>query len=167
MDFIILYEVKMAERFIDRMIAVAEPVIDKNDCELVDAEYKKEGSEQILRFYVEAKEGRVSLDQCTEINREISDIIDTMEDVTQSFVLEVSSPGIFRVLKKEKDYIRYSGSLVSVSLYKSVEGVKSKQFIGTLAGYDTDTKTFTFDSQGEIFNVEEKNVAKINLHFEF
>ncbi len=157
----------MAERFIDRMTALAEPVIEENDCELVDAEYKKEGSEQILRFYVEAKEGRVTLDQCTEINRQISDIIDTMEDITQSFVLEVSSPGIFRVLKKEKDYIRYSGNLVSVSLYKSVEGVKSKQFIATLVGFDTENKTFTFDSQGEIFNVEEKNVAKINLHFEF
>ncbi len=157
----------MAERFIDRMIALAEPVIDENDCELVDAEYKKEGSEQILRFYVEAKEGRVTLDQCTEINRAISDIIDTLEDVTQSFVLEVSSPGIFRVLKKEKDYIRYSGNLVSVSLYKLVEGVRSKQFTGTLVSFDPDNKTFTFDSQGEIFNVEEKNVAKINLHFEF
>ncbi|MBR6801656.1 MAG: ribosome maturation factor RimP [Eubacteriaceae bacterium] len=157
----------MADRFIDRMIAVAEPVIEKNDCELVDAEYKKEGSEQILRFYVEAKEGRVTLDQCTEINREVSDIIDTMEDIVHSFVLEVSSPGIFRVLKKEKDYIRYSGNLVSVSLYKMVEGVKAKQFIATLAGFDTESKTFTFDSQGEIFNVEEKDVAKINLHFEF
>ncbi len=157
----------MADKFIDRMIKIAEPVIDGQNCELVDAEYKKEGSDYVLRFYVEAKEGRVSLDECTEINRGISDIIDTMEDIEQSFILEVSSPGIFRVLKKEKDYIRYSGNLVSVSLYKLVEGVKKKQFIGTLVGFDTETKTFTFDSEGEIFNVEEKNVAKINLHFEF
>ena len=155
----------MADKFIDRMIGIALPIIDENNCELVDAEYKKEGSDFILRFYVEAKEGRVSLDECTEINRGISDIIDTMEDVTQTFILEVSSPGIFRALKKEKDYIRYTGSLVSVSLYKAVEG--KKQFIAILSGFDTDTKTFTFDMKGDIFNVEEKNVAKINLHYEF
>lgn len=155
----------MARKFIDIMNELAEPLINECGCELVDSEYKKEGADMILRFYVEAKSGRVSLDELSEINTRLSDMIDEHDEIQNTFILEVSSPGVNRVLNKERDYLRYIGSTVDVSLFSALDN--RKQFTAQLVGYDSGEKLFTLSAEGDVFNVEQNKVAKMNLHFEF
>lgn len=150
-------------KFIDEMIELAMPAIEQNNCELVDAEYKKEGTQMVLRFYIELKEGRISVDECAAVSEIISKAIDESEFSQENFILEVSSPGVERVLKKPADYVRFSGSAVDVALYKPYEG--KKKFTATLVGYENDT--FTFDENGNVFTLTQSDVAKINLHFDF
>ena len=150
-------------KFIDEMTKLALPVIEQNGCELVDAEFKKEGTQQILRFYIELKEGDVSLDECAAVSRGISELIDESEFSQENFILEVSSPGMERVLKKESDYIRFSGRKVDVALYKPYDGAKKLTVV--LKGFSEGK--FTFESEEKIFEIPAEDVAKINLHFDF
>ncbi len=150
-------------KFIDEMVKLATPVIENNGCELVDAEFKKEGTQQVLRFYIELKDGDISLDECAEVSRGISDLIDESEFFQENFILEVSSPGVERVLKKESDYIRFSGRRVDVALYKPRAG--EKKFTAVLKSYSEGI--FTFASEEGDFELQLDDVAKINLHFDF
>ena len=150
-------------KFIDDMSALALPLIEESGCELVDAEYKKEGSQMILRFYIELSEGHISIDQLAEVSEKISKAIDEREDIRDNFVLEVSSPGVERVLKKPKDYERFAGSCVDVSLYRARDG--AKKLVAVLEGYSDGVFTFS-DGRGP-FTLNESEVAKINLHFDF
>ena len=150
-------------KFIDEMTKLALPVIEQNGCELVDAEFKKEGVQRILRFYIELKDGEVSLDECASVSRGISELIDESEFSQENFVLEVSSPGVERVLKKESDFVRFSGRKVDVSLYKPYKGSK-KQVVVLKEFVD---EKFTFESEGKEFEIPSEDVAKINLHFDF
>lgn len=151
-------------RFIDEMTHLAMPVIEQHGAELVDAEFKKEGSQQVLRFYVELKDGRIGIEDCAAISTDISALIDASEVQSDNFVLEVSSPGVNRVLNKEKDYIRFSGSKVDVSLYKTVEGMK--KFTCLLSKYEDGAFVFTLDD-GTALKINKEDVGKINLHFDF
>lgn len=150
-------------KFIDEMIALAMPAIESQNCELVDAEYKKEGTQMILRFYIELKEGRVSLDECAAVSELISKEIDARDDIRDNFILEVSSPGVERVLKKPSDYVRFSGEKVDVALYKAYEG--EKKFTCVLKGYDDGN--ILFEKDGKDFALRESEVSKMNLHFDF
>ncbi len=151
-------------RFIDEMKQLVEPIIEKHAAELVDAEFKKEGSEQILRFYVELKKGHIGIEDCASISTDISELIDKSEINNENFILEVSSPGVNRVLNKEKDYIRFKGSMVDVSLYKAIDG--KKKFTCILNDYKSDEFTFGLDT-GESIKINKDDVGKINLHFDF
>jgi len=153
----------MKAKLLNDFIKIALPIIEENECDLIDAEFKKEGTEQILRFYVELKEGRISLDDCIKINKEISDKLDETDTVNDNYVLEVSSPGVNRPLNKEKDYIKFKGSKIDVSLYEHVDG--RKKFTCVLADYND--KVFTFTIESESFQIPADKVGKINLHFEF
>ncbi len=80
-------------KLLDQILAIATPIIEQNNCELVDAEFKKEGSDKILRFYVDLQQGHISLDECAEINRQLSDRLDETDLIEEQYILEVSSPG--------------------------------------------------------------------------
>ncbi len=150
--------------FLDKLTEIALPVIERCGCESADAEYVKEGADKILRFYVEKPQGAVSLEDCVNVNREISEVIDNLDFVPEEpFVLEVSSPGVNRVLKKEKDYVRFAGSEVDLSLYSAVDN--QKKFSCKLLGYENGV--FSFETEGRRFEIPKDNVAKINLHFDF
>lgn len=153
----------MKIKLLDEFIQLALPVFESNDCDLIDAEFKKEGADKVLRFYAELKEGRISLDDCAKISKELSDKFDETEITDEKYVLEVSSPGVNRLLNKEKDYIKFKGSKIDVSLYESFEG--RKKFTCILADYEN--KIFTFAVGNESFQIPADKVGKINLHFEF
>lgn len=150
-------------KFIDDMTELALPFIEESGCELVDAEYRKEGSSMVLRFYIELAEGHISIDELAEVSEKISKAIDLRDDIRDNFVLEVSSPGVERVLKKPKDYERFAGSRVDVSLYRAREG--AKKLVVTLEGYEDGV--FTFSDERGSFELAASEVAKINLHFDF
>jgi ribosome maturation factor RimP len=156
----------MASNFLSRMAEAALPIIESCDCELVDAEFKKEGGQSILRFYCERKEGSITLDDCVEISTLLSDKFDEIDSGQgSSYVLEVSSPGVERPLKKPADYIKFTGREIDVSLYEAVMG--KKKFSCILAGYDEQAQELALGIGDVQAKIKLSNVAKINLHFSF
>ena len=138
-----------------------QPLIDSRGFELVDVEFVKEGSDWYLRVYID-KDGGISVNDCEDISRAFNDILDREDYISEQYIFEVSSPGLTRPLKKEKDYKRSIGKLVDVKLYKPLE--KVKELTGVLKDFDNATVTIETDS-GERKTIDRTNIAKISLAF--
>lgn len=149
-----LYEAKTEELVL--------PIIEQNNFELVDVEYVKEAGTWYLRVYID-KPGGINIDDCELVSRTLSDLLDEKDFVEDAYVLEVSSPGLGRPLKKEKDFVRSVGKDVDIKLYKAKDG--SKDYTGTLTAFDKDT--ITIEDQGETMQFERKDIAMIRLAFDF
>ena len=107
-----------------------QPLIDSRGFELVDVEFVKEGSDWYLRVYID-KDGGISVNDCEDISRAFNEILDREDYISEQYIFEVSSPGLTRPLKKEKDYKRSIGKLVDVKLYKPLEKVKELTGVGS------------------------------------
>ena len=138
------------------------PILDANSFEFVDVEYVKEGSDWYLRAYID-KDGGITVDDCELVSRALEIKLDEEDLVKDAYILEVSSPGLTRPLKKERDYVRNRGKLVEVHLYQAVE--KNKVFTGTLKEWDENTVTVNVDDTDMIF--EKKNISLIRQTFEW
>ena len=142
--------------------ALVLPIIEANNFELVDVEYVKEAGNWYLRVYVD-KEGGIAVDDCEVVSRALSDKLDVDDFIEDSYILEVSSPGLGRPLKKEKDFIRSIGKEVDIHLYKSIE--KQKEFTGILKSYSKDDIVLQIEDTDVTF--DRTNVALIRLSFDF
>ena len=141
----------------------AEPVVQAHGCSLWDVEYVKEGGDWFLRLYID-KEGGFTVDDCEMVSRRLSDWLDKEDFIDDSYILEVSSPGLGRPLKKEKDFKRSLGEAVDIKLYRAIE--RQKDFSGILTAYDADTVTIRYEDGSEsTFN--RKDIALIRLAFDF
>ena len=139
------------------------PLLEQHQFELVDVEYVKEAGNWYLRAYIN-KEGGITVDDCEVISRFLSDWLDKNDFITDSYILEVSSPGLGRPLKKDKDLERSLGEAVEIRLYKARE--KQKEFEGILTAYDKETVTIEKeDKTSEVFIRSE--IALIRLAFDF
>ena len=138
-----------------------QPLIDANNFELVDVEFVKEGSDWYLRVYID-KDGGITVDDCELISRAFNEILDREDYISEQYIFEVSSPGLMRPLKKEKDYKRSVGKLIDIKLYKPVE--KCKEFTGVLDSYDKDTVTIKMDDDTQK-TFDRSNLAMIRLAF--
>ena len=138
-----------------------QPLIDANNFELVDVEFVKEGSDWYLRVYID-KDGGITVDDCELISRAFNDILDREDYISEQYIFEVSSPGLMRPLKKEKDYKRSVGKLIDIKLYKPVD--KCKEFTGVLDSYDKDTVTIKMDDDTQK-TFDRSNLAMIRLAF--
>ena len=143
--------------------ALILPIINKNNYELVDVEFVREGSNWFLRAYVD-KEGGFSVNDCEKVSREFSDLLDKEDFIEESYILEIISPGLGRPLKKDKDFERSIGEEVEVKLYKAFE--EQKEFSGTLEAYDAQTVTLGFEDDTKK-TFEKKNIALIRLAVDF
>ncbi|MGN0131829.1 MAG: ribosome maturation factor RimP [Lachnospiraceae bacterium] len=114
------------------------PLMEQNQFELVDVEYVKEGSNWYLRAYID-KPGGITIDDCELISRALSDLLDQEDFIEDSYILEVSSPGLLRPIKKDKDFERNMGKEVEIRCFKMID--KQKEFVGTLLAYDADSVT--------------------------
>ncbi len=139
------------------------PLMEKHGFELVDVEYVKEAGSWYLRAYID-KEGGIAVDDCEVISRTLSDWLDKEDFIDDSYILEVSSPGLGRPLKKEKDFARSIGKEVDVRLYRALN--KQKDFTGFLAGYDEKTVTIELEDETEMV-FERSDIALIRLAFDF
>ena len=146
-----------------RVVAYLMPVMEKNQFELVDVEYVKEAGTWYLRTYID-KEGGFTVDDCELVSRQLGEWLDREDFIDDSYILEVSSPGLGRPLKKEKDFKRSLGEQVEVRLYRAVD--RQKEFTGALAAYDEDTVTLRFEDGTET-SFEKKDIALIRLAFDF
>ena len=139
------------------------PIMEANGFELVDVEYVKEAGNWYLRAYID-KPGGITVDDCEVVNRELGDLPDRDDFIDDSYILEVSSPGLGRPLKKERDFIRSKGEEVEIRTYRMVD--RQKEFRGVLKAWDKDTVTIeTGDGQEQIFDRD--NIALIRLAFDF
>lgn len=139
--------------------ALLAPIIEANNVELADVEFVKEGQNWYLRIYIE-KDGGVTIDDCEIVSRAIEKIIDEKDPIEQAYILEVSSPGIDRPLKKDADFVKYAGEVVDVKLYKAID--KQKEFQGNLKGLEGTVVTIIEDD-GKELSFERKDIASIRL----
>ena len=135
------------------------PFLQEHAYTLVDVEYVKEAGNYYLRLYID-KEGGFSLDDCELVSRHLSDLLDKDDFIEGSYILEVSSPGLGRPLKKEKDYVRNLGRMIELKLFKEEQGARN--FTGILENYDNEHVTI---QDGDHTYVIEKN--KIALSREY
>ncbi len=141
---------------------LVQPVLTDNGCTLVDCEYVKEAGTWYLRLYID-KEGGVNIDDCEKVSRALSDLLDRDDFVPDVYTLEVSSPGLGRPLKKEKDYTRNLGREIEFRLYQPVDG--EKDFVGTLKAFDKETMTVDVRGKEMVFN--RKDIAKNNEYVDW
>lgn len=140
-------------------------IILNDDLEIVSVEYLKEGSNWVLRVYLEDIEGNLSIEDCTRISRELSIKLDEEDFIENSYILEVSSPGVERPLKSEADYNRFKGKKVYIKTYAPLDG--QKEFTGTLKGLvDNTVKVFLNESE-EIIEIPYESIANARLSVEF
>jgi len=134
------------------------PILEQSELELWDVEYVKEGQDMYLRAYIDKKEG-VTIDDCVTVSRALDAELDRKDFIKDAYILEVSSPGLTRPLKKTVDFTRSVGKLIEVKLYQPVNG--SKEFEAKLlAGDDEEIRVET--EQGEL-TIERSNIAKARL----
>lgn len=151
------------ETYEQRTCELIMPVIEENQFELVDVEYVKEGSSWYLRAYID-KPGGITIDDCETVSRYLSDRLDAEDFIDDAYILEVSSPGLGRPLKKDKDFQRSIGSEIEVRLYKAVD--HEKEFTGILKSFDKDTFCLELeDGQEKTFNRNEVALARLALDF--
>ena len=136
------------------------PIIEENNFELVDVEYVKEGADYYLRVYAD-KDGGINIDDCVFISRALEAKLDESDRIKDAYILEVSSPGLTRPLKKEKDFKRRIGKLVDIKLYKAQQG--RKELSGILKEY-TET-TITIDDEGTEITLNRNDISMIRLAF--
>ena len=139
-----------------------QPLVDAHGFELVDVEYVKEAGNWYLRAYID-KPGGIAVDDCEVISRALSDKLDEEDYIEDSYILEVSSPGLGRPLKKDKDFQRSIGKEIEVRTFRAID--KQKEFCGVLDAYDENSVTINED--GALRTFEKKDIALIRLAIEF
>lgn len=139
------------------------PLIEEHHFELVDIEYVKEAGNWYLRAYID-KEGGITVDDCEVISRRLGEWLDEKDFIADSYILEVSSPGLLRPLKKDKDFERNIGRNVEIKLYKPLN--KQKDFTGELVSYNKETVTIS-QEDGSKLVLNRPEIALIRLAFDF
>ena len=143
----------------DVMTIAEELLKDQSEIELVDVEYVKE-RDWYLRVFID-KAGGIEIDDCQALSERLEKVLDEKDIIRDSYILEVSSPGLDRQLRKPRDFVREQGKKVDVTLYAPVDG--TKEFTGVLEGYDEDVKTVTID--GKAWPLEKISVIRLHIDF--
>ena len=145
-----------------------EPIVREHGIEIYDIEYVKEGSDYYLRAYIDKPEG-VNITDCETVSRALSDALDEADFIPDAYILEVSSPGLGRTLKKDRHLQKSIGQEVDIKLFKPIE--KCKDFSGILEAFDADMITIReADGDGKGGNVrtfKREEIALIKLALDF
>ncbi|NJD90867.1 MAG: ribosome maturation factor RimP [Geobacter sp.] len=151
----------------EQIVEIAQPLLDSLGIELVELEFRKEGHGMVLRLYID-KPGGIMLDDCADVSRELSELLDVEEVIACHYTLEVSSPGLNRPLTKPADYERYAGRLVKIRTFEMVAddaGNRRKTFLGDLLGCSDGVVTLKL-REGQTAALPFDKIAKANLEFE-
>ena len=150
------------EEYENRTEKLLLPIVEQHQFELVDVEYVKEGSNWYLRAYID-KPGGITVDDCETVSRALSDLLDKEDFIKDAYILEVSSPGLGRPLKKEKDFERSIGENVEIRLYHALNG--QKEYEGMLKAFDKETVTILTGKDELVIN--RADIALIRLALDF
>lgn len=161
--------VNMSE-VLTKVTRLAQEAAALSECELVDLQYVKEGREWFLRLFLERMGGdSPTIEDCVKVSDRLEGLLDVHDVILQAYRLEVSSPGVNRVLKKREDFIRFTGRLVAVKTYEAhVVGTEAKGrrlFKGHLGELEGELVVLMVD--GQRVEIPLQNIAKANLELEF
>lgn len=146
-----------------KVLGLLEPIAKENGVSVWDVEFKKEGQEQVLRVYIDKKEG-ISIDECEAVSRALDAELDKEDFIKTAYMLEVSSAGIDRALKRESDFLMFLGHKVDIKLYKAEDGVK--EFTAVLLDFKDNTMYLKTEDGKEISLLKEK-ASSVRLTVEF
>ena len=138
------------------------PIAETFNVKIYDVEYVKEGSDMYLRAYID-KEGGVNIQDCENVSRAFSDKLDEADIISDAYILEVSSPGLGRQLKKDRHFENSLGEDVELKLFEAIDG--QKEFEGTLKAFDKDSITVTVNGEDKSFARSSLAVVKLKLDF--
>ena len=150
------------ETYESRTEELLEPIAEAAGVEIYDVEYVKEGSSYYLRAYIDKPEG-VNINDCERVSRALSDALDEKDFMAEAYILEVSSPGLGRALKKDKHLKRSLGEQVELKTYKPIE--KCREFQGILKAFDENS--VTIEMQGGDLVFARGDIALIRLAVDF
>ena len=139
-----------------------EPVLQSQGLELVDLEYQREAQGWVLRIYID-REGGITIGDCAEVSREVGAILEVRDLIPNPYVLEVSSPGLTRSLKKAEDFKKYKTHLVKIKTFEPLEG--RRNFKGILLALEG--ATVRLETEGRVYDIPLQGIAKANLEIEF
>lgn len=141
---------------------LAKPVIDRKGFEIVEIEFKKEGKDWYLRVYID-KEGGITINDCQSVSEELSELLDEADPIEQSYIFEVSSPGIDRPIKTDRDFEKNNGKLIEIKLFSPFNGKKTIE--GILKGHTADE--VKIEANGELMSISRSLIALIRPVIEF
>ncbi len=150
------------EKLLEEIRQVVEPILQSQALELVDLEYQHESRGWVLRIYLD-REGGITVEECAEVSREVGAVLEVKDFIPNPYVLEVSSPGLTRPLRKPEDFKKYRNRLVKIKLYEPLEG--QKNFKGTLLGLEEERVLMNIE--GRVYELPLQRIAKANLEIEF
>ncbi|MBP3603224.1 MAG: ribosome maturation factor RimP [Lachnospiraceae bacterium] len=151
------------ETYETRTEEILLPIVEKYGVEIYDVEYVKEGSDWYLRAYIDKEKG-VNINDCEAVSRALSDELDKADFIEDAYILEVSSPGLGRTLKKDKHLQKSLGELVELKTYKPING--TKEFEGTLKAFDEKQLVLETEEEKELV-FERNDIAMVRLAFDF
>lgn len=150
----------------ERAEALLLPIVEANGCEIYDVEYVKEGSDWYLRAYIDKPDG-VNIVDCENVSRAFSEKLDEEDFIPDAYILEVSSPGLGRALRKDRHLEKSLGEEVEIRTYKPID--KQKEFVGILKTYDKDTITIEIENGSEtkdmVFAKADIAIVRLTLDF--
>ena len=150
------------EKLLEEVRQQIDPLLRSQGFDLVDLEYQRGPQGWVLRIYID-REGGITLDECAEVSGEIGTLLEVKDVIPNPYVLEVSSPGLTRPLKKPEDFNKFSHRLVKIKLYEPLDG--RKNFKGTLLGLEGEK--VRLEAEGRVYELPLQGIAKANLEIEF
>jgi len=150
----------MDREFLTSLWTVIEPLLEPDGIELVDLEFKPEGGKWILRLYIDTSDG-VTLDLCAQVSRQVGALLDMEDAIEHPYNLEVSSPGINRVIRKEKDFQMFAGSPVRIKTRRKLQG--RRNFSGTLRGIENSKIIVDVDGARVEISPDDLERARLDL----
>ncbi len=153
----------MAKRKVEDIVyELAKPVIDRNSFELVEIEFKREGPDWYLRVYID-KEGGITINDCQSVSEELSVLLDKADPIEQSYIFEVSSPGIDRPLKTDRDYEKNNEKPIEIKFFSPLNGKKAIE--GILKGHTIDE--VMIEEEGKLLRIDKSRIALIRPLIKF
>lgn len=149
----------------ERVETLIEKPIEKLGYKLYDVQYAKEGKDYFLRIFIEKQNGSISLEDCEKVNNEINDLLDDADYIKEQYFLEVSSTGVEKVIRKEKHLKDNIDEVIDVKLFKPFNN--EKEFVGILKKFDDEIIYIQVNENGEIVELERKNISLIKKHFDW
>ncbi|MDE0582640.1 ribosome maturation factor RimP [Planococcus sp. A6] len=151
----------------EQIEAMAQPIVDELELELVDVEFVKEGKNWFLRVYVDNPQEPIDIDQCAIVSERLSEELDATDPIEQNYFLEVSSPGAERPLKKEKDFEKALENFIYIKTYEPIED--TKEFEGYLKSYDEEQVEIEIKikTRRKTISIPRKKIAMIRLAIDF
>ena len=154
----------MSKKITSKVEEMITPFLTENGLRVYDTVFIKEGNGKVLRLYIDKKDGYVNIEECEKVSMKLSEFLDADDFIPEAYTLEVSSPGIERVLKYDWHFEESAGKQVDVKLYSAVNNKKQHTGILKEGG---ESKNLIIEVENEVLEIEASKIAEVKIHFEF